>query len=78
MKTKKYRKIILITCSLATAFMAGSFLSGCVSHSKEVQTSAPTSSVGQQLQDLDKAYKDGIITQKQYEELKKSLIKKND
>ena len=52
-----------------------SVLPGCVSHSK-VQTNS--ASVGQQLQDLEKSYKDGIITQKEYERLKKALIKQND
>ena len=51
-------------------------LTGCVSSSK-IQ-SQDSASVGQQLQDLDKAYKEGIITQKEYDKLKKALIKKND
>ena len=33
-----------------------------------------TTTLGQELQDLDKAYKDGIITQKEYEKAKKRLI----
>jgi hypothetical protein len=41
----------------------------------EVSQSA---SVGQQLQDLEKSYKDGIISQKEYERLKKALINKHD
>jgi len=32
----------------------------------------------QQLIDLDKAYKDGIITEDQYNRLKKEVIKKNE
>ncbi len=33
-----------------------------------------TTTLGQELQDLDKAYKDGIITEKEYEKAKKRLI----
>lgn len=37
-------------------------------------SSTVTTTLGQELQDLDKAYKDGIITQKEYEKAKKRLI----
>ena len=33
-----------------------------------------TTTLGQELQDLEKAYKDGIITEKEYEKAKKRLI----
>ena len=35
-----------------------------------------TTTLGQELIDLDKAYKDGIITQKEYEKAKKALLEK--
>lgn len=35
-----------------------------------------TTTLGQELLDLDKAYKDGIITQKEYDKAKKRLIEK--
>jgi hypothetical protein len=57
----------------ALALLTGLMTSGCVSSSK-VTTSQ---GVGQQLLDLDKAYKDGIITQEQYDKLKKELIRRN-
>ena len=38
------------------------------------EPSTITTTLGQELQDLDKAYKDGIITQKEYEKAKKRLI----
>lgn len=58
-----------------TALLASPLLTGCA-HRTTVQSS--TISVGQQLDDLDKAYKNGSITQKEYEKLKKAIIKKND
>ena len=33
-----------------------------------------TTTLGQELQDLEKAYKDGVITEKEYEKAKKRLI----
>lgn len=58
-----------------TAFLVSPLLTGCA-HKTTVQSS--NISVGQQLDDLDKAYKNGTITQKEYEKLKKAIIKKND
>jgi hypothetical protein len=75
MKTRNHIKTLITTCALVAATLAMSLLPGCVSHSKVQSNSA---SVGQQLQDLEKSYKDGIISQKEYERLKKALIKQND
>lgn len=55
----------------ALVFCSG--LTGCGSTKINNQTS-----VGQQLQDLEKSYKDGVINQKEYERLKKAIINKND
>jgi len=38
------------------------------------ESSTVTTTLGQELQDLDKAYKDGIITKKEYDKAKKKLI----
>ena len=67
---------LIKTALYGAIVLAGLMASGCVSSSKV--SSAPTASVGQQLQDLDKSYKDGIISKEQYTKLKKALIKKND
>jgi hypothetical protein len=61
---------------LAAVILSPLLTGGCVSSSKV--TTATGESAGQQLIDLDKAYKDGIITQHQYDKLKKEVIKKND
>ena len=42
----------------------------------DVVTETSTTTLGQELQDLDKAYKDGIINEKEYEKAKEKLIKK--
>lgn len=51
-------------------------LTSCFSSSK-VNTKNEAS-VGQQLNDLDNAYRRGIITEKEYLRLKKAIIKAND
>lgn len=53
-----------------------SSLTSCFSSSK-VQSKNETS-VGKQLTDLDAAYKQGIITEKDYLKLKKAIINDND
>ena len=51
-------------------------LGGCISSSKV--STAPGATVGQQLIDLDKAYKQGVITKEQYDKMRKEIIKRND
>jgi hypothetical protein len=75
MNSKTSRKHLTLLAVLVAANLAVSLLPGCRSK-QTVQTQG--ASVGQQLQDLDKAYKDGTINQKEYERLKKAIIKKND
>lgn len=53
-----------------------SSLTSCFSSSKVL--SKNEASVGQQLIDLEHARDQGIITQKEFEKLKKALIKNND
>jgi hypothetical protein len=42
----------------------------------DVKTETITTTLGQELLDLHKAYKDGIITQKEYEKARQALIDK--
>jgi uncharacterized lipoprotein YehR (DUF1307 family) len=42
----------------------------------DFNTETVTTTLGQELLDLNKAYKDGIITQKEYEKAKQALIDK--
>jgi len=48
----------------------------CGGSKTKVKSEPPvvTTTLGQELQDLDKAYKDGIITKKEYDKAKKKLI----
>jgi hypothetical protein len=76
MKTRNHFKIPLALGVFAAVVLTLSVLPGCGGGTTLRQNNQ--SSVGQQLQDLDKAYKDGVITQKDYEKLKKKIIKEND
>lgn len=64
-----------ILSSVLLVAISGS-LTSCFSSSK-VQ-SKNEASVGKQLTDLDAAYQQGIITEKDYLKLKKAIIKNND
>ncbi len=66
----------LKVCALVLAvFMSVNFVA-CGGSKTDVksESSTVTTTLGQELQDLDKAYKDGIITEKEYEKAKKKLI----
>ena len=63
------RKLILPAVALSLVVSAG-----CGSPGSDP---AVNSSVGQQLLDLDKAYQNGTVTKKEYESLRKAIIKKN-
>jgi hypothetical protein len=60
-------------CVLAAAIVSVPMLQGCLSHSK-VETG--NVSLGQQLQDLEKAHQNGTINDKEYQDLRKSIMKK--
>ena len=65
---KGFALILAILISLNFAACSGGKTGG------KTEPPTVTTTLGQELQDLDKAYKDGIITQKEYEKAKKSLI----
>jgi hypothetical protein len=67
----------VVSYQLAITFLVGSLtlLSGCGGGGATFQTQG-NKTLGQELQDLQSSYDKGIITQKQYEDTKKRLIKK--
>jgi hypothetical protein len=74
MKTTKFNRFFPRAEAIVAALtlLAGI---GCGSTKVSTQTN---SSVGQQLMDLQKAHDEGVIDDKEYARLRKSLVKKND
>lgn len=60
-----------IICSL---FLCAT-LTSCGGGGAKVESTVSTQTLGQQLIDLDKAYKEGVISEKEYKKSKESLIK---
>jgi hypothetical protein len=61
----------------ALIVLVGLNLWGCCGSSKEVvvpQSQTTTTTLGQELQDLEEAYKKGTITKDEYEAAKKKII----
>jgi hypothetical protein len=65
-----FRRVILLALLAA---LAGS-LTGCGGGGAKVQSVNTTTTMGQELQDLDDAYKKGIITQSEYESSKQRIM----
>ncbi len=65
-------KVIILAglIGLATTF------TGCGGGGSKVQSETITTTLGQELMDLDAAYKKGVINEKEYEKAKKGVLKK--
>ena len=62
---------------LLVVFLATSLtLAGCGGKKSTATVETSTTTLGQELVDLQTAYEKGIITEKQYNDLKKKAIKK--
>lgn len=69
----RFTKVFIVVMMV----VVGVYLVGCCGGSKEtvvVPPSQSTTTLGQELQDLDEAYKKGAITQDEYEKAKKKLL----
>lgn len=66
----KHRIAIMLSGLLVLAFA----LAGCGGTTRIETTNSVT--LGQELIDLDKAYKDGVISEKEYKAAKESILEK--
>ncbi|MEA1945975.1 MAG: SHOCT domain-containing protein [Thermodesulfobacteriota bacterium] len=64
---------LLRVCVVIILLFSGVGFIGCGGGGADIKTKSTT--VGQELTDLDKAYKDGIITEKEYNKAKKDILK---
>lgn len=51
-------------------------LTSCGGGGAKVESTVSTQTLGQQLIDLDKAYKEGVLSEKEYKKAKEALIEK--
>jgi len=68
---KKQLVIVLITMVLFCFA-----LTSCGGGGAKVESQVSTQTLGQQLIDLEKAHKEGVITEKEYKKAKEGLLKK--
>lgn len=62
--------------TLIAALLAGAFLAGCGGGGAELQAHSTT--MGQELQDLQASYDKGIINEKEYKRAKKDILDRYD
>ncbi len=62
----------LTLIALSTCFVLG--LSGCGGGGAKVEAVSTTTTMGQELQDLEAAYQKGIITESEYNSGKKNIM----
>jgi len=65
-----------IITGLIIMLLFGFTLTGCGGGGAKLESQVHTQTLGQQLIDLDKAYKEGVIDEKEYKTAKQNLIKK--
>lgn len=68
----KLMRILAVVLLLA---YSGAML-GCGGSSADVKQQTTTTTLGQELQDLDDAYKKGLMSEKEYNEARKKIMKK--
>lgn len=72
MKSLKFVVLVLILLWMTTWTVS---MIGCGGGGANVRQDTYTTTLGQELQDLEEAYKAGIITEKEYNQAKDKLIK---
>lgn len=72
MKPVKLVAVVLIFLWMTTWTVS---IVGCGGGGAKVKQDTYTTTLGQELQDLEDAYKKGIITEKEYQQAKERLIK---
>ncbi len=65
---------LVVVGVLVFTILAGGVFAGCGGGGAQVKQSNAT--LGQELTDLQEAYEQGVITQREYERAKKDLLKK--
>jgi hypothetical protein len=70
-------KLIRVLAVVLVLISWGAML-GCGGGGADVKQMTTTTTLGQELQDLDDAYKKGLLSEEEYKESRKNLMKKYD
>ena len=62
--------------TLSAILLTAAFTVGCGGGGAEIKSSSTT--MGQELMDLDASYKQGIITEKEYKDAKEQILERYD
>lgn len=62
--------------TVSAAFAAILLLSGCGGGGAKVESSITTTTMGQELQDLEESYKKGLVTEEEYKRARKAILKR--
>ncbi len=64
------------TLFLSAALVSLSLLGGCGGGGAEVKSTVTTTTMGQELQDLEESYKKGLLTEDEYKKARKAILKR--
>ncbi len=67
------KRVALPQTFLLAAFLA---LAGCGGGGAEVKSTVTTTTMGQELQDLEESYKKGLLTEEEYKRARKAILKR--
>ena len=70
-------KLMRVLTVLLLLAYSGALL-GCGGGGADVKQSTTTTTLGRELQDLDDAFKKGLLSEKEYKDARKNLMKKYD
>lgn len=68
------RRLRVLAMAILIPFAAA--LGGCGGGGADVVSHTKTTTIGQELMDLDAAYKKGVITKEEYEEAKEAILER--
>lgn len=63
---------LLVSATLAAILL----LNGCGGGGAEVKSTVTTTTMGQELQDLEESYKKGLLTEDEYKRARKAILKR--